>query len=151
MYKILTLNSISVSGLERLPRDRYEIASEIQHPDAVLLRSFAMHDWPVPPSLKAIGRAGAGVNNIPVPQMTAKGICVFNAPGANANAVKELVLAGMLLAARNLCTAWDYTRKLQGSDAELSKHKAATPNCPNRSKRARKISSASSCPTGHWA
>ncbi|HAO31944.1 MAG TPA: 3-phosphoglycerate dehydrogenase, partial [Candidatus Competibacteraceae bacterium] len=67
MYKILTLNSISVSGLERLPRDRYEIASEIQHPDAVLLRSFAMHDWPVPPSLKAIGRAGAGVNNIPVP------------------------------------------------------------------------------------
>ncbi|HRE54514.1 MAG TPA: 3-phosphoglycerate dehydrogenase family protein [Candidatus Competibacter sp.] len=121
MYKILTLNSISVSGLERLPRDRYEIASEIQHPDAVLLRSFAMHDWPVPPSLKAIGRAGAGVNNIPVPQMTAKGICVFNAPGANANAVKELVLAGMLLAARNLCTAWDYTRKLQGSDAELSK------------------------------
>ncbi|MGB2680490.1 MAG: 3-phosphoglycerate dehydrogenase family protein [Candidatus Competibacter sp.] len=121
MYKILTLNSISVSGLERLPRDRYEIASEIQHPDAVLLRSFAMHDWPVPPSLKAIGRAGAGVNNIPVPQMTAKGICVFNAPGANANAVKELVLAGMLLAARNICPAWDYTRKLQGTDAELSK------------------------------
>ncbi|MEI2742922.1 MAG: 3-phosphoglycerate dehydrogenase family protein [Candidatus Competibacter sp.] len=121
MYKILTLNSISVSGLERLPRDRYEIASEIQHPDAVLLRSFAMHDWPVPPSLKAIGRAGAGVNNIPVPHMTAKGICVFNAPGANANAVKELVLAGMLLAARNICPAWDYTRKLQGTDAELSK------------------------------
>ncbi|HRC73067.1 MAG TPA: 3-phosphoglycerate dehydrogenase family protein [Candidatus Competibacter sp.] len=121
MYKILTLNSISVSGLERLPRDRYEIASEIQHPDAVLLRSFNMHDWPIPGSLKAVGRAGAGVNNIPVPQMTAKGICVFNAPGANANAVKELVLAGMLLAARNICPAWDYTRKLQGSDAELSK------------------------------
>ncbi|MBK7541363.1 MAG: 3-phosphoglycerate dehydrogenase [Candidatus Competibacteraceae bacterium] len=121
MYKILTLNSISVSGLERLPRDRYEIASEIQHPDAVLLRSFAMHEWPIPASLKAVGRAGAGVNNIPVPQMTAKGICVFNAPGANANAVKELVLAGMLLAARNICPAWDYTRKLQGSDAELSK------------------------------
>lgn len=120
-YKILTLNNISVCGLERLPRDRYEIASEIQNPDAVLLRSFAMHDWPVPATLKAIGRAGAGVNNIPVPQMTAKGICVFNAPGANANAVKELVLAGMLLAARNICAAWDYTRKLQGTDAELSK------------------------------
>ncbi|MER2528945.1 MAG: 3-phosphoglycerate dehydrogenase family protein [Candidatus Competibacter denitrificans] len=120
-YKILTLNNISVCGLERLPRDRYEIASEIQHPDAVLLRSFAMHDWPVPATLKAIGRAGAGVNNIPVPQMTAKGICVFNAPGANANAVKELVIAGMLLAARNICPAWDYTRKLQGTDAELSK------------------------------
>ncbi|MCC8986736.1 MAG: 3-phosphoglycerate dehydrogenase family protein [Candidatus Contendobacter sp.] len=121
MYKILTLNSISVSGLERLPRDRYEIASEIQNPDAVLLRSYAMHDWPVPASLKAIGRAGAGVNNIPVPQMTDKGICVFNAPGANANAVKELVIAGMLLAARNICPAWDYTRQLQGSNAELSK------------------------------
>jgi D-3-phosphoglycerate dehydrogenase len=120
-YKILTLNNISVCGLERLPRDRYEIASEIQHPDAVLLRSFAMHDWPVPGTLKAVGRAGAGVNNIPVPQMTAKGICVFNAPGANANAVKELVIAGMLLAARNICPAWDYTRKLQGTDAELSK------------------------------
>ena len=121
MYKILTLNNISVSGLERLPRDRYEIASEIQNPDAVLLRSFSMHDWPIPASLKAVGRAGAGVNNIPVPQMTAKGICVFNAPGANANAVKELVIAGMLLAARNICTAWDYARKLQGTDAELSK------------------------------
>ena len=121
MYKILTLNNISVSGLERLPRDRYEIASEIQNPDAVLLRSFKMHDWTIPASLKAVGRAGAGVNNIPVPQMTAKGICVFNAPGANANAVKELVIAGMLLSARNICTAWDYTRKLQGTDAELSK------------------------------
>lgn len=120
-YKILTLNNISVCGLERLPRERYEIASEIQNPDAVLLRSFAMHDWPIPATLKAIGRAGAGVNNIPVPQMTAKGICVFNAPGANANAVKELVLVGMLLAARNICPAWDYTRKLQGTDAELSK------------------------------
>lgn len=120
-YKILTLNNISVCGLERLPRERYEIASEIQNPDAVLLRSFSMHDWLVPATLKAIGRAGAGVNNIPVPQMTAKGVCVFNAPGANANAVKELVLAGMLLAARNICAAWDYTRKLQGTDAELSK------------------------------
>lgn len=97
MYKILTLNNISVAGLERLPRDAYEIASEIQHPDAILLRSFKMHDMDIPATLKAVGRAGAGVNNIPVDKMSARGIPVFNAPGANANAVKELVLAGMLL------------------------------------------------------
>jgi D-3-phosphoglycerate dehydrogenase len=121
MYKILTLNNISVSGLERLPRDRYEIASEIQHPDAVLLRSFKMHDWPIPDSLKAVGRAGAGVNNIPVDKLSQLGIPVFNAPGANANAVKELVLAGMLLAARNICQAWDFTRNLQGTDTEINK------------------------------
>ncbi len=121
MYKILTLNNISVLGLERLPRDRYEVASEIQHPDAVLLRSFKMHDWEIPNTLKAVGRAGAGVNNIPVDKMTLRGIPVFNAPGANANAVKELVLGAMLLAARNLLPAWDYVRHLQGSDTELSK------------------------------
>ena len=121
MYKILTLNNISVSGLERLPRDCYEIASEIQHPDAVLVRSFKMHDWQIPPSLKAVGRAGAGVNNIPVDKMSQLGIPVFNAPGANANAVKELVLAGMLLAARNICQAWDFARQAQGSDEDINK------------------------------
>jgi len=121
MYKILTLNNISVAGLERLPRDTYEIASEIQHPDAVLLRSFKMHDWEIPESLQAIGRAGAGVNNIPIDKMSARGIPVFNAPGANANAVKELVLAGMLLAARNICQAWDYARNLEGTNEEISK------------------------------
>lgn len=121
MYKILTLNNISVKGLDRLPRDRYEIASEIQHPDAILLRSFKMHGMEIPASLKAVGRAGAGVNNIPVPEMSKRGIPVFNAPGANANAVKELVVAGMLLAARNICQAWDYARKLEGDDAALSK------------------------------
>ncbi len=121
MYKILTLNNISVSGLERLPRDRYEIASEIQHPDAVLLRSFKMHDWEIPPTLKAVGRAGAGVNNIPVDKMSAKGIVVFNAPGANANAVKELVLGCMLGTARNLFPAWAYAQGLKGTDAEISK------------------------------
>ncbi len=120
MYKILTLNNIRVAGLERLPRDRYEVASEIPHPDAVLLRSFKMHDWPIPDTLKAIGRAGAGVNNIPVAKLTRLGIPVFNAPGANANAVKELVLAGMLLASRNICPAWDYARNLQGTDAEIT-------------------------------
>jgi D-3-phosphoglycerate dehydrogenase len=121
MFKILTLNNISILGLERLPRDRYEVASEIQHPDAVLLRSFKMHDWEIPSTLKAVGRAGAGVNNIPVDKMTKLGIPVFNAPGANANAVKELVLAAMLLASRNILPAWDYVRGLQGTDAEISK------------------------------
>lgn len=121
MFKILTLNNISVKGLERLPRDKYEIASEIQHPDAVLLRSFKMHDMEIPPSLKAVGRAGAGVNNIPVDKMSQMGIPVFNAPGANANAVKELVIAGMLLASRNICQAWDFSRNLDGSDEEIGK------------------------------
>jgi D-3-phosphoglycerate dehydrogenase / 2-oxoglutarate reductase len=121
MFKILTLNNISVAGLERLPRDRYEVASEIQNPDAVLLRSFNMHDMEIPKTLKAVGRAGAGVNNIPVDQMSSLGIPVFNAPGANANAVKELVLAGMLLAARNICNAWAYAQKLDGTDAEIHK------------------------------
>jgi D-3-phosphoglycerate dehydrogenase len=121
MYKILTLNNISVKGLERLPRDKYEIASEIQHPDAILLRSFKMHDMEIPASLKAVGRAGAGVNNIPVEKLSKMGIPVFNAPGANANAVKELVIAGMLLASRNICQAWDFARNLNGSDEEINK------------------------------
>jgi D-3-phosphoglycerate dehydrogenase len=121
MYKILTLNNISVSGLERLPRDRYEVASEIAHPDAILVRSAKMHGMPVPATLKAVGRAGAGVNNIPVDEMSKRGIPVFNAPGANANAVKELVLAGMLIASRNLCQAWAFARALEGEDAEINK------------------------------
>ena len=121
MHKILTLNNISVAGLERLPRDAYEVASEIPHPDAILLRSFKMHDMEIPETLKAVGRAGAGVNNIPVDKMSDKGIPVFNAPGANANAVKELVLAGMLLGSRNLCQAWDFARQLEGTDEEITK------------------------------
>lgn len=121
MHKILTLNNISIAGLDRLPREKYEIASEIQHPDGILLRSFNMHDMTIPSSLKAVGRAGAGVNNIPVDAMSSHGVAVFNAPGANANAVKELVLAGMLIGCRNLCQGWDYARNLQGTDAEISK------------------------------
>jgi len=121
MYKILTLNNISVKGLERLPRDRYEVASEIQHPDAVLLRSFKMHDWTIPDTLKAVGRAGIGVNNIPIKEMSARGIPVFNAPGANSNAVKELVLASILISARNICHAWDFSRNLNGTDEEINK------------------------------
>jgi D-3-phosphoglycerate dehydrogenase len=125
MYKILTLNNISVVGLERFPRESYEIASEIQHPDAILLRSFKMHGMAVPPTLKAIGRAGAGVNNIPVAEMSKLGIPVFNAPGANANAVKELVVAGMLLACRNICQAWDFARNLAGEDEAIGKQAEA--------------------------
>jgi len=121
MNKILTLNNISVAGLEKLPRDSYEIASEIQHPDAILLRSFKMHDMDIPESLKAVGRAGAGVNNIPVDKMSEKGVVVFNAPGANANAVKELVVAGMLMGCRNLGQAWDFARDLEGTDEVIGK------------------------------
>ncbi len=121
MYKIQTLNNISAKGLEYLPRDTYEIASECSTPDAILLRSYKMHDMDIPRSVIAIGRAGAGVNNIPVSKMTDKGIAVFNAPGANANAVKELVISGMLIACRNLMDAWEYTGQLRGEDTEISK------------------------------
>jgi len=121
MYKVLTLNNISIEGLRRLPRDLYEVASEIQNPDGILVRSAKMHDMEIPDSVKAVGRAGAGVNNIPIDALAVRGIPVFNAPGANANAVKELVVAGMLLAARNLCPAWRYVAELKGDGAELNK------------------------------
>ncbi|HEY6642914.1 phosphoglycerate dehydrogenase [Povalibacter sp.] len=118
-FRVLTLNNISVRGLERLPRDRYEVASEIGHPDAVLLRSADMHEMTIPASVIAVARAGAGTNNVPVSKLSRRGIPVFNAPGANANAVKELVIAGMFLAARNICQAWEYVRSLKSSDDEL--------------------------------
>ncbi len=121
MYKILTLNNISVVGLERFPRDGYEVASDMSAPDAIILRSYKMHDMDIPGSVKAIGRAGAGTNNIPVQRMSEAGVPVFNAPGANANAVKELVVTGMLIAARNVCQAYDYVRALEGSDEEVEK------------------------------
>src|SRR5439155_10042076 len=114
-YRILTLNNISARGLERLPRDRYEIASDLDRPDAILVRSADMHGAPIADSVRAVGRAGAGVNNIPVAELSKRGIPVFNSPGANANAVKELVLAGMLLAARNLPPAIDFVRGLKTS------------------------------------
>jgi D-3-phosphoglycerate dehydrogenase len=115
-YRILTLNNISARGLERLPRERYEIASDVDRPDAVLVRSADMHGTPIPDSVRAVGRAGAGVNNIPVAELSKRGIPVFNSPGANANAVKELVLAGLFLAARNICPAWSFARSLTGDD-----------------------------------
>jgi len=121
MYKVQTLNNISVAGLERLSREKYEVASEMSRPDAILLRSFNMHEMDLAGSVKAIGRAGAGVNNIPVDKMSELGVPVFNAPGANANAVKELVVAGMLMAARNLCQGWDFSRNLEGEDGAIHK------------------------------
>jgi D-3-phosphoglycerate dehydrogenase / 2-oxoglutarate reductase len=115
-FRILTLNNISARGLERLPRERYEIASDLNTPDAILLRSADMHGMQLADTVRAVGRAGAGVNNIPVPELTRRGIPVFNTPGANANAVKELVLAGLLLAARNICPAWAFAKSLSGED-----------------------------------
>lgn len=119
MYKILTLNNISVLGLNRLPREKYEVGTEIAQPDAILVRSADMHNMEVAPSVKAIGRAGAGVNNIPVARMTERGVAVFNAPGANANAVKELVVAGMLIAARNIVQASTFAASLSGDDKSI--------------------------------
>jgi D-3-phosphoglycerate dehydrogenase len=121
MFKVLTLNNIAAAGLERLPVDRYEVGTEISEPDAVLLRSYDMHSMDIPDSVAAIGRAGAGVNNIPVDALSARGIPVFNAPGANANAVKELAVAGMLSAARNLFGARDYLRSIDKEGEELDK------------------------------
>src|SRR6201994_1230316 len=115
-YRILTLNNISPRGLARLPRERYEVGSDLNQPDAILVRSADMHKTTVPTSVLAIGRAGAGTNNIPVAELSKRGIPVFNAPGANANAVKELVLAGLFLAARNICQAWSFARGLSGDD-----------------------------------
>ena len=117
---IQTLNAISKKGLARLP-ESYVVANDIAHPEAILVRSQAMHDLPVPSSVLAIGRAGAGTNNIPIKAMSERGIVVFNAPGANANAVKELVIAGMLMGARNIFPALNFVSGLHGSDETLHK------------------------------
>lgn len=113
MYKVQTLNKIAASGLAQLDLDKYEIASEITNPDAILVRSAKLHDLEFDSNLKAIGRAGAGVNNIPIDRCTDKGIVVFNTPGANANAVKELVIASMLISARNIAPALTWTQGLK--------------------------------------
>ncbi len=112
MYKIQTLNKIDQEGLQVFPATNYEIASEIAEPDAIVLRSFSMHDMEIPDSVKAIARAGAGVNNIPIAKCTEKGIVVFNTPGANANGVKELVIAGLLLASRDLIGGVQWAKTL---------------------------------------
>ncbi|HUS24510.1 MAG TPA: phosphoglycerate dehydrogenase [Candidatus Binatia bacterium] len=121
MFKIQTLNNISALGLERLPPSQYQVGADLQEPDALLVRSADLHKVEIPRTVKAIGRAGAGTNNIPVKAMSERGVPVFNAPGANANAVKELVLAGMFLAARNLIPAWSFTQALGGDEAAMHK------------------------------
>jgi D-3-phosphoglycerate dehydrogenase len=121
--KILTLNQISIKGLERLPRDKYEIASEFAQPDAILLRSHKLQAADIPDSVRCIARAGAGVNNVPVAQCTKRGIPVFNSPGANANAVKELVAAALLLGSRGIKEGVDYVNTLgdMSDEAELNR------------------------------
>ena len=118
--KILTLNAISARGLARLP-EHYIVGGDIADPDGILVRSANMHDMEIPASVRAIARAGAGTNNIPVKKLSERGIPVFNAPGANANAVKELVIAGMLLGARNIVPAIKFVEGLAGTDEEMHK------------------------------
>ena len=118
--KIQTLNAISKKGLARLP-DSYAVSSDASEPDAILVRSQVMHEMPIPASVLAIGRAGAGTNNIPIKAMSERGVVVFNTPGANANAVKELVLAGMLIGARNIFPALNFVTGLHGDDEALHK------------------------------
>jgi D-3-phosphoglycerate dehydrogenase / 2-oxoglutarate reductase len=120
-FKVLMLNQISANGLKRLPSTTYTTGSSIPDPDAVLVRSADMHAMDIAASVRAIGRAGAGTNNIPVKAMSTRGVPVFNAPGANANAVKELVLAGMLMAARNLAPAQRFVEQLDPGAADLDK------------------------------
>ena len=120
-YRVLVLIQISASGLKRLPGESYTVAKDISDPDAVLVRSADMHTFEIAPTVKAIARAGAGTNNIPVAAMSARGVPVFNAPGANANAVKELVLAGLLMAARNLSGAMRFVSELYAKAPDMDK------------------------------
>lgn len=119
VFTIQTLNNISARGLSRLPTDRYATASDAATPDAIMLRSADLHEVVIPDSVRAVGRAGAGTNNVPVATLSKRGVPVFNAPGANANAVKELVIASLFLAQRHICQAWGYVKALEGDDATL--------------------------------
>lgn len=121
MYKIQTLNKISPIGTDRFPKGNYEIATEIANPDAILLRSFKMHDMEIPQTVLAVARAGAGTNNIPIDKCTEKGIVVFNTPGANANGVKELVIAGLLASSRRLFAGIEWAKTLIGKGDEVEK------------------------------
>jgi D-3-phosphoglycerate dehydrogenase / 2-oxoglutarate reductase len=118
-YRVKVVNHISAGGLKRLPWDRFAVSAEVDDPHAILVRSANLHGMEIPESLLAVGRAGSGTNNIPIPNLSTRGIPVFNAPGANANAVKELVVAGMLLAARNIDHAIKYLDSLDPEDPEL--------------------------------
>jgi len=120
MFNILTFNNIAEKGLSKFDSATYQVGDDVADPDAVICRSAKLHDFDFPATVKCVGRAGAGTNNIPVDKLTEKGIPVLNTPGANANAVKELVITGMLLASRNTCQAWDYVKQLEGADDTIT-------------------------------
>jgi len=119
MYKIMKLNKIDAEGLSKFPLDQYEIGTEIVNPDAILLRSFKMHDMKLPDSLLAVGRAGAGVNNIPLETCAEAGVVVFNTPGANANAVKELTIAGLFISSRDIVGGINFASTVKGKGSEV--------------------------------
>lgn len=121
MFNIQTLNKISKYGTDNFDTAKYTVADEVQNPDAIMVRSAAMHDMEFAPNLLAIARAGAGVNNIPVDKCAEQGIVVFNTPGANANAVKELVIAGLLMSSRKIPEAMAWAQGLKGNGAEVGK------------------------------
>jgi D-3-phosphoglycerate dehydrogenase len=121
MFKIQTLNEISDQGLSLLPKDRFSVSKDEKQPDGIILRSFKMHGMELPESLKAVARAGAGTNNIPVEQCSNKGIVVFNTPGANANSVKEMVITGMLLSSRKITESISWSQTLKGKGDEVPK------------------------------
>ena len=121
MYNILTLNKIAAVGTDNFNKAYYNVADNVANPDAIMVRSANMLDYEFNPELLAIARAGAGVNNIPIDRCSEAGICVFNTPGANANAVKELVIAGMLLASRKVANAIDWAKTLKGQGTEVGK------------------------------
>ncbi|MBE7036521.1 MAG: 3-phosphoglycerate dehydrogenase [Ruminococcaceae bacterium] len=121
MFDVLTLNKIAPQGLDKFCPEKYTVTDTCENPDGIILRSFSMHDMELPENLKAVARAGAGVNNIPIDACTEKGIVVFNTPGANANAVKELVIAGLLLASRNITGGIEWAKTLIGKGAEVPK------------------------------
>ena len=148
--EILVINNIAHVGLKRFPAERYAVVKESKDPWAILVRSQDLHQFEFGPSLRAVGRAGAGVNNIPVPALSKRGIPVFNAPGANANAVKELVLAGMLIAARNLAPALEFTRKLKDENLE-KKSRTARSSSPASSCRATRSASSAWARSAAWS
>ena len=121
MYEVLTLNKIAKCGLDMLDEDIFTVTDATDAPDAIILRSFSMHEMEIPKSLMAVARAGAGVNNIPIDKMSELGIPVFNTPGANANAVAEMALAGLLLASRKITDSVEWAKTLQGEGANVEK------------------------------
>lgn len=121
MYRVLTLDKISSLGIDRFPNYFYEVGNAVENPDAILVRSRDMHKEAIPLAVRAVGRAGVGVNNIPIEKMSSLGIAVFNTPGANANAVKELVIGSLVIASRQIGEAWDFVRSLSGIDEDIVK------------------------------